>query len=144
IAAWPGKIQPGSETDHLSAFWDVMPTLLDVAQQAAPQEIDGLSFLPTLLGQEQAQEHAFLYWEFPAYGGQQAIRQGPWKAIRKSLIKGSPTISLYNLDHDIQEQNDLADSLPDKTAELLALMQGAHQEALLPKFRMKALGDSLP
>ena len=64
IATWPGKIAAGSETDHLSAFWDVMPTLCELVGLNPPSDIDGISFLPTLLGQsERQQQHKYLYWE---------------------------------------------------------------------------------
>ena len=50
IARWPGQVQAGATSDHVSAFWDLMPTLADVTGATAPDAIDGISFLPTLLG----------------------------------------------------------------------------------------------
>ncbi|MEJ2051497.1 MAG: arylsulfatase, partial [Calditrichota bacterium] len=57
IVRWPGKVKPGSVTRHLSAFWDVMPTAAEIAGLPAPKNIDGISFLPTLLGQNNQKEH---------------------------------------------------------------------------------------
>lgn len=127
IARWPGKIKPGTTTDHLSAFCDVLPTLAEVAGAAPPEGIDGLSFLPTLLGQpEKQKQHEYLYWEFPAYGGQQAVRMGPWKAVRQNMLaKANRTplrIELYNLDNDIGEQQDLADARPEIVQKAAAIM----------------------
>ncbi|MFV1967798.1 MAG: arylsulfatase, partial [Pirellulaceae bacterium] len=68
IARWPGKIQPGTTTDLPSAFWDVMPTIAEVTGCEPPEGIDGISFLPTLLGRSDQKKHEFLYWEFGGYG----------------------------------------------------------------------------
>jgi len=100
IARWPGEIEPGSKTDHLSYFPDVMPTLLEMAGRGdlVPAEIDGLSFAPTLRGHAEEQaRHDYLYWEFPGYGGQQAIRMGRWKALRTDLREGDTDIELYDM-----------------------------------------------
>ncbi len=102
IASWPGKIKAGSTTDHISAFWDVLPTFGELVESDAPEDIDGISFLPTLFGEEQAQ-HEFLYWEFPSYQGQQAVRMGDWKGIRKDIFKGNMKLELYDLKNDIAE-----------------------------------------
>ncbi len=142
IARWPGKIKPGSVSNHISAFWDVMPTIAELTGTQAPDEIDGVSFAPTLLGQADRQKRPeFLYWEFPGYGGQQAVRMGPWKAVRQNLLrKGNADplkIELYNLDEDIGEKNDLADKHPDLTAKMTVIMEKARRPSTL--FRMPPL-----
>ena len=86
IARWPGKIQPASQTDLISAFWDVMPTVADLAGVQAPEQIDGISFLPTLLGQRNQKKHNYLYWEFHEQGGRQAIRKEDWKLVRYKVL----------------------------------------------------------
>ena len=84
LARWPGRIAPGSETDHLSGFQDLLPTAAALAGVVLEREVDGISFLPTLLGRPEAQaRHAYLYWEFDEWGGKQAIRRGSWKLIRQ-------------------------------------------------------------
>jgi len=140
IATWPGKIKAGSKTDHPSVFYDVLPTLCQLADVTPPEDRDGLSFLPTLLGQNQVR-HNFLYWEFPSYGGQQAVRVGEWKAMRRNILKGNTDIELFNLAEDIQEQRNVASQYPDKVAEMKAIMTREHVPAEIPRFRMKALGD---
>ena len=63
IARWPGHIEPGSESDHVSAFWDMMPTFADLVGIRAPEGIDGISFLPALLGESGQTKHDHLYWD---------------------------------------------------------------------------------
>jgi len=141
IAQWPGKIQAGSETDLISAFYDVLPTLCDVAGIETPPDIDGISFLPTLLGKGEQQKHEFLYWEFPAYGGQQALRMGKWKGIRKNIFKDSLRIQLYDLENDIQEVNDVSEQHPEIVKKIQLVFEQQHTPAANERFRIKQLGD---
>jgi arylsulfatase A-like enzyme len=142
IASWPGKIEANSETDHISAFWDVLPTMAKITDTSVPASVDGVSFLPTLLSLPNDQlHHDHLYWEFPAYGGQQAVRIGDWKGIRKNIQKDSLTIALYNLKTDLKEQNDVAAENPDIVAQIKAIMESEHTPATIARFNMKALGD---
>ncbi len=131
IARWPGKIAPGTVTDHISAFWDVLPTLVEAAGGQVPEGIDGISFLPTLLGQpERQRKHEFLYWEFPSYRGQQAVRMGDWKGVRQRMLaKSNPhplKIELYNLRTDIGEKHDVADEHPEIVAKIRRIMEREH------------------
>lgn len=134
MASWPGKIRPGTQSNHISAFYDVLPTLCEVAGIAAPEHIDGISFLPTLLGEMNQDEHDYLYWEFPSYKGQQAVRMGDWKGIRKNMFEGNRDIELYNLKHDPAEQTNLAADRPEIVAQIDSLMQLAHEEPALDHF----------
>jgi len=142
VASWPGHIQPGSQSNHISAFWDVMPTLCEIAGIDAPDDTDGISFMNALTGKEQ-KAHDYLYWEYPEYGGQQAVRMGKWKGIRKNIKKGNMQLELFNLDEDIQEQEDLSSQFPEVVKEMESIMVKEHQPAELDRFKMKALGDSL-
>lgn len=112
IARWPGKIQAGSTSHHVSAFWDFLPTVCDMAGNRTPDGIDGLSFLPAMLGNIQAQrDHEYLYWEFhERKTTNQAIRFGRWKAVQHSP-KGP--IELYDLERDIGETADIARENPE-------------------------------
>ncbi len=127
VARWPGKIEAGQESSHLSAFWDIMPTLADVTGTTAPAGIDGISLAPTLLGNDSQQAHELLYWEFPGYGGQQAIRMGDWKAVRQQVLKkDNPDplkIELYNLANDIGETTDVADQHPEVVEQFRVMMR---------------------
>ena len=139
IAHWPGKIEEGTVTSHISAFYDVLPTLCDVAEIKKPDDIDGISFLPALLGRTSQEKHEFLYWEFPESGGQQAVRMGKWKGIRKNLMKDSLRIQLYNLEEDISELNDVSENNPEIVEKIETIFKNEHKMAELEKFRLKAL-----
>jgi arylsulfatase A len=124
IVRWPGKIAPGSTSDRISGFEDWLPTLVEVAGGAdtVPGEVDGISLVPTLKGQQQP-ERPYLYREFSGYGGQQTIRVGDWKAVRQNMSKGNLEIELYNLAQDISEKSNVAEAHADKVAELAQMME---------------------
>ena len=119
IVRWPGKIAAGTESDHVGAFWDFMPTVADLADTKAPQGIDGISFAPTLLGKGKQKEHDYLYWEFHEYGKIQALLIENHKALR-GLGK---EVLLYDLAADPTESRDIAAARPDlvgRTEEILS------------------------
>ena len=132
IVRWPGKIKAGSETDVVAGFEDWLPTLLELtgAKMEAPSDVDGISLASTLLGKEEL-DREFLYREFPAYNGQQALWLGKkWKAIRQNIMprkkaKGNPElkIELYDLENDIAESKDVAGDHPDIVAKAASLMK---------------------
>jgi arylsulfatase A-like enzyme len=126
LVKWPGQIEAGSHSDYLGGFWDILPTLLDLAGEPIPGHVDGISIKPTLLGQDQRSTHQYLYWEFHEGTGSQAIRQGDWKAVKRN-IKQDPNFptELYNLATDLGEGTNLADQHPDKLQELEQLMKEA-------------------
>ena len=140
IASWPEKIEANSESKHISAFYDVMPTFCEIVGVETPENADGISFLSTLLGQEQKQ-HEYLYWEFPAYKGQQAVRMGKWKGIRKNIFDGNMVIELYNLETDIQEQNDVAGQYPDVVKKIESILTTSRNSPSINRFKIEALGD---
>ena len=141
IASWPGKITPGQTSDHISAFWDVLPTLCEVSGATTPEDTDGISFLPTLLGEGGQKTHEFLYWEFPAYTGQQAVRMGKWKAMRKNIFNDNLKVELYDLDTDPTEQRNVAAAHPEVVAQIEAILLKEHTPAELEKFKITQLGD---
>ena len=141
IASWPAKIKAGSTSNHISAFWDVLPTMSELTNIAAPEDIDGISFLPTLLSEDNQKKHEFLYWEFPAYKGQQAVRLGDWKGIRKNIFDGNMKIELYNLKEDPAETNDVATDYPEIVQQIEAIMKKEHTTPEIKRFKMKQLGD---
>jgi arylsulfatase len=140
IASWPAKIKRGKVSNLISAFWDVMPTLCEITGIKIPDYADGISFLPELTGRKQKQ-HPYLYWEFPEYGGQQAVRMGKWKGIRKDILTGNLKLELFNLETDIQELTDLSASYPEIVRQMEQIMVKEHVPATNELFRMKQLGD---
>ena len=135
IARRPGVIEAGSESDHLAAHYDVLATLCEIAgTEAAPS--DGVSFLPTLLGKEQP-NHEFLFWDFGGYGGQVAIRAGPWKAVWRDLRKNPEAEpELYNLETDPNERSNVSLEHPERVRELERLMLEARDEPEIEQFRL--------
>jgi arylsulfatase A-like enzyme len=127
IAYWPGRIKRGTVTDHVSAFWDVLPTFCEVAGMTPPNNINGISFYPTLMGAGIQDHHPFLYWEFYERSGAKAIRAGSWKAVQRNLYEhpDSPT-ELYNLDEDVGENKNVADDYPGIVIQMDSIMSTAH------------------
>lgn len=140
IVSWPKMVEAGSQSEHLSAFYDMMPTICELAGAEAPEGIDGISFKNTLLGEEQLQ-HNFLYWEFPSYKGQQAVRMGNWKGIRKNIFEGNLEIELYDLRKDTLESNNIAADYPDIVRQIEQIMREEHEPSLNERFKIKEIGD---
>ncbi|PIF05916.1 MAG: arylsulfatase [Draconibacterium sp.] len=138
IAWWPGKIKAGTTSDHVSAFWDVMPTLAELAGVEPPKNIDGISFLPALLDAGNQKEHDYLYWEFHEKGGRQALRKGKWKLVRYDVLDSQKTTTeLYDLSVDVGEENNVMADNPEVVKELLSLMKKARTESPIFPFEKK-------
>ena len=75
IAWWPSKITPGRVTDHISGFWDISSTFRELAGAEPQANTDGLSMVPTLLGQKGQQQHEYLYWEFHEGKGKRTAKR---------------------------------------------------------------------
>jgi arylsulfatase len=133
IVRWPGKITPGTVSDQIGAFQDILPTLLDITggTEIIPQNIDGISLKPTFTGDNDIVGRDFLYFEFPAYGGQQAVRLGDWKGIRTGLKEkeSDSSIHLYNLKTDLGESKNVAQENPEIIDRIKKIMQDSHQES---------------
>jgi arylsulfatase A-like enzyme len=126
IARYPEKIKAGSVSEHVAAFWDVMPTLAELTDTKSAPNTDGISFLPTLFGQQEQPQHEYLYWEFHEQGGKIAVRKDKWKAIWLNV--GRPekaSVELYDLSNDIHEDNDLSARYPDVITELTKIKTAA-------------------
>jgi arylsulfatase A-like enzyme len=122
LVSWPGTIEAGLTSDHISAFWDVVPTVADVCGFQVG-ETDGISFLPELLGKDQA-AHDLLYWEFHEQGGKQALLKDEWKAIRLQVGKDPDgPLELYKLDSDPREEHNLAQDYPELVKKFSSLME---------------------
>lgn len=132
IVRWPGHIAAGSESDFPFAFYDLLPTFLDMAGMASvtttdrwKARYDGLSILPTLTGQGVQQRHDHLYWEFHETD-MLGVRRGDWKLV---VSRGRP--SLYNLAADPHEDHDLAASRPDIVRQLVTKIYEDHTDSPL-------------
>lgn len=136
IARWQGKIKAGASSKHLSYFSDFLATACDIAGVEVPNNTDGISYLPELLGEAQAQ-HPFIYFEFHERGKSQALRQGKWKAVKNDVFMNAEAEwELYDLSTDLSETDNIAKQYPEKVAELDALAKQAHQrDKLWPLFK---------
>lgn len=113
IVSWPKSIKGGQVSNHVGAFWDIMPTICEITSIKAPKNIDGISFAPALFGKK-TKEHEYLYWEFHEMGKRQAIRMGKWKAVRLNIaIPEKTKTELYDLSSDPYEKVDVAKSNPE-------------------------------
>ena len=125
VVRWPGRTAEGTVTDQVSAFWDWLPTLCEVAGADTPAGLDGLSLVPTLAGEPRRQaQHEYLYWEFAKR--MQAVRMGRWKAFRPE--PGAP-LQLYDLTADPAESLDLAASRPEVVAEIERILVDGRTES---------------
>lgn len=137
IVRWPGKIQAGAVNGHQLAFYDMIPTLCELAgDEGFPERyinkgiegdcFDGISFVPTLLGDDDDQQrHTFLYWEF-SETDQIAVRCGDWKLV----VKGG-TPYLYDLAADLHEDNDVASEHPELVRAMVDIIYREHRDSRL-------------
>ncbi len=125
IAMWPGKIPAGRVSEHPCASHDLFATIVEVAGGSIPAGIDGISMAPSLIGRGEQRVPHHMYWEFPGYGGQQAVIMGKWKGVRRDMAKGNTRIQLFDLQSDPQEATDVAEAQPTVVAEIRALMESS-------------------
>lgn len=138
FARWPNGIKPGQTSEYIGAFWDVLPTFAELAGTRVTSSIDGISFVPTLIGKGAQKKHDYLYWEFHENGGRQAIRQGNWKAVRlQASTNPDGPVELYDLAKDPAEANNVASKHPDKAQQLGQLMRQSHRESALFPFQQE-------
>ncbi len=130
IAHWPSHVPAGTTSDYISYFGDMMATFAELMNTPAPDSLQSISLVPTLLGQPDEQRpHNYLYWEFYEQGSRQAVRVGNWKAIRQPMFTGP--IELYNLENDIGEENNVAEQHPEVVADMKRALDRAHQPSPL-------------
>ncbi|MEM9016992.1 MAG: arylsulfatase [Verrucomicrobiota bacterium] len=135
IIRWPAMVEAGVMSDHISAHYDALATIADIAGVETEADHDGISYLPALLGEEQP-EHEYLFWDFAGYGGQVAMRQGKWKAVVREAKKNPDAkVELYDLEADPSEEKNLAETLPEEVERLTQMMIEARVEPKIEAFR---------
>ena len=139
IARWPGRIAEGQTSDHLWYFPDVLPTIAELTGAEPPADIDGISIVPELFGSEAAgrkqQTHEYLYWEL---GKQTAVRWNNWKAVKPGA---KATWELYDLNTDISETTNVADSTPEVLNQMKGFAKAAHVDAVEGTFQSTILHE---
>ena len=127
LVRWPGVVAANTVRDLVFYQPDIMATIADITNTKAPEDTDGISIAPTLLGADGAQKlHEMMYWE---YGNQTAVRYGKWKAIQPGKPKGSKQNQpweLYDLSRDVSESTSVADSHSDVLEKMKAFADDSH------------------
>ncbi|MBK7875496.1 MAG: arylsulfatase [Planctomycetes bacterium] len=154
IARWSGRIAAGRTTDEVVAAWDLLPTIVALADERAtstsgaggashassaspaahelplPRDLDGTDLAPLLFGEPFAAKR-HLYWELASYGGQQAARFGDWKAVRRDMNKGNSRVELYDLARDPNETRDVAAEHPELVEHARELLTSSRTDSAL-------------
>jgi len=134
-AVWPGRIEPGSRGDRVALTMDIFPTVCEAAGVPIDHEIDGVSFLPTLLGRRQPANERTLFWVRreggPRYGGRAyyAAREGDFKLVQNSPFE---PMALYNLADDPREEHPLDKTQPMYIRLFKALQAHISQAGVVP------------
>jgi len=126
IAYCPGKIPEAKICNTPFGFQDLLPTCCEIAGIAAPSKIDGISMLPTFVNKGEQRTHEMLYWEFPGYGGQQALILGKWKGVKQKMGQGNNTLELYDLESDPSESTNVASKNQEIAVKMELNMKGQH------------------
>jgi arylsulfatase A-like enzyme len=117
IVRWPGHVKAGSTTDRLTANYDLLPTVAEVAGYTEPISTDGRSFYAELIGKSSEKEDDYVIYS--SYTGPALITADGWKI--RTYIKEN-AYELYYLPDDFREENNLAKRYPDKLAALRNLL----------------------
>jgi len=112
IVSWPGRLPMQARFERPVTSLDVAPTIYKAADIMTDDKLHGTDLVPFLLGKTTGDPHQNLFWK---HGAQEAVRSGDWK-----LIKFEGVVYLYDLDRDISEQENLAESRPSKLQALEA------------------------
>jgi arylsulfatase A-like enzyme len=137
IARWPGKVPAGTTADFIGSFQDMMPTLAELAgvSDKVPSGLDGISFVPTLLGHpEKQKKHEILFWAFYERGGARALRMGNWKAVQQPI---KTPVRLYDLEKDIGETRNVAKENPEVVEKMTKIMDREYTPSEKWKFPLK-------
>ncbi len=145
IVKWPGFTAPNSVSESLISSIDFLPTFLEISGiENIPEDVDGKSFV-RVLEDSKTMIHQNLFWHYPHYHGGSgmrpagAVRSGNYKLVEwyePALLNLENPVELFDLDNDIGETTNLADSLPGKAAELRELL---HKWRLESNAQMPAL-----
>jgi len=121
ILSWPGRIRAGAVSQTPVITMDILPTVLELAGQPLPEDLDGVSLRPLFEDPGVDLKRGALHWHYPHYHMMGArphsvIRQGDWKLIE---LHETGSLELYDLSKDIHEDRNLAATHPEKAEELL-------------------------
>ncbi|MFR9620302.1 MAG: arylsulfatase [Rikenellaceae bacterium] len=130
VVSWPESIAQGVVSDHISTFWDFLPTVCDIVGAKSPEGVDGISYLPTLLGKGKQAQHKNIYFEFFEQGGKQCVIEDGWKLVRLNISKPNKTYEeLYNLNVDPSELHNMIESQSERAEYLRCVMDASRSES---------------
>lgn len=138
IVHWPNKVKPGVNSTLVSSQYDMFATILEIAGVDHNHPTDGLSLCPSIFDKGTQKQHDFLFWVFPEYGGQVAIRMKHWKLVRQNLKdpKNKPTLELYNLSVDPNEKVNVVARYPEIIQKMSEIFQREHTPAEIESFKI--------
>lgn len=139
IMSWPKVIKTPHFTDHIASSYDIYPTIADISGiDIRGNNVDGISFYP-LIKNEKQEEHDYLYWEYPEYGGQRALRIAKYKFLQKEMHKGNNKIALFDISIDPTEQHDISANHPELIEKASEIFEKEHITSRNPKWRYKLI-----
>lgn len=120
IVSWPGTVRGGTKCDRYLMIEDFYPTIIEMAgisDEPLPDTVDGVSFVPLLLGTGDPSEDRALVWNYPNIWGNEgpginlncAIRKGDWKLV---YYYETGEKELFCIPEDIGERHNLAHRRP--------------------------------
>ena len=122
VVRWPGKIEPGTASDTPVVGTDIFSTVLDVLDIPEPKDrtIDGVSIVPTFSGKP-IERTVPLFWRTHVSSAEDrvALRVGDWKIVANDTMT---KFKIFEIQKDSKEENDLASSMPEKTAEMKRIL----------------------
>ena len=142
IVRWPGKVEAGSINETPSYSPDWFPTICQIADVEAPRGLDGSDLTPTITQQGEFKRDKPMVWEFHGYGGQLAINDFPWKAVRQAVRSKKPgNWELYHLGDDPGEKNDVAAERPEILDRLVKVSRAEHSPSATFPLPIYDLGE---
>lgn len=141
FVVWPHVINPDKVVEQSAISYDILPTIADILRIERPGNTDGISILPTLLGDNQEEQHDYFYWENSDNTAHQAIVVGKWKLIGKNMTFEEPDFELYDLSVDPYESNNVAADNSGVVEQLKGLMKKVRTVPAYDCFKLKYYGD---
>jgi len=137
IVRWPGQVPAQQVRNEPWAFWDFLPTALELAGVKPPQDFhcDGLSLASFFRGGP-APQRDYFYWELHEAQTLQAARWSHWKAVRNGP---AAKMEIYDMDADPAEKNNLAAQHPELVTRALEIFKEAHTDD--PNWPMLTVND---
>ena len=105
IVKWPSRIKSGSQSNQLTSYIDIFPTLQNIVGITSSDEIDGINIIDAFHNKSLPKRHIYL--------GKDAIVSKKWK-----MNKGE----LFEIESDISEKNDLSSKKPEIVKKLTDLI----------------------